>query len=75
MSHERLHFAATKDTKAAPEPKTFGMLSRGQGGSKSTTLGCGSASDAEEEESLPEEEEDADSFFGFRLSLDLGSST
>jgi hypothetical protein len=71
-NHKHLHSAATRAAKAAPEPKTSGMLSRVAGGSKSTTLGGGSASDTEEEESLPEEEEDADRFLGCRPSLDLG---
>jgi hypothetical protein len=48
-AQECLHFAATRDAKAAPEPKRFGMRSRGASGSKSTTVGVGSASDEEAE--------------------------
>jgi hypothetical protein len=70
-TQERLHFAATRDAQAAPEPKRIGMRSRGAGGSKSTTAGVASLWDEEAEESLSEEEEDAGRFFDFALGLDL----
>jgi hypothetical protein len=71
-TQERLLFAATRDVKAAPEPKRFGMRSREASGSKSTIGGGGLALDEEAEESPPEEAEDAGRFFDFALYLDLG---
>ncbi len=71
-TQERLLFAATREAKAAPEPKRIGMRSRGAGGSRSTTAGGAPLSDEEAEESLSAEEaEDAECFFYFALGLDL----
>ncbi len=48
------------------------MLSRGAGGSRSTTAGGAPLSDEEAEESLSAEEaEDTERFFDFALGLDL----